>query len=308
MQSAQEENITPLISANNSAMQTRKRWLIRLAVVVVAGVLVCGSYWLLIGSKHVTTDNAYVAADIAQVSSSSAGTVKSVLVTDTQNVKAGDILVILDDSDAKIALEQADANAARADAELGRAQANLNRRNKLVTSGFVSKEELDNSENTFKVAKANADLAKAGLEAARLEVKRTVLRAPIDGVIAKREVQLGQRVSSGTYLLSIVPVSEVYVTANFKEVQLVKVKPGQPVELRADIYGSDVTYRGKVVGVSGGTGSSFAIIPAQNATGNWIKVVQRLPIRIAIDKDSLAQYPLRVGLSMHVDINIGSKA
>lgn len=308
MQSAQEENVTPLVTADTKAMQTRKLWLKRLGIVVGAAALISVGYWVLIGSKHVTTDNAYVAADIAQVASRSAGTVKSVLVTDTQNVKAGDVLVILEDADAKIALAEAEATAARANAELERAQANLDRRNKLATSGFVSHEELDNSENTFKVAKANADLAKAGLEAAQLDVERTVLRAPIDGVIAKREVQLGQRVSSGTYLLSIVPVTEVYVTANFKEVQLVKVKPGQPVELRADIYGSSVTYHGKVVGVSGGTGSTFAVIPAQNATGNWIKVVQRLPVRIALDKESLANYPLRVGLSMHVDINVGKKA
>jgi membrane fusion protein (multidrug efflux system) len=305
MQAIQDESVTPLIIPDNSAMKTRNLWLTRLALLVAAAALVSGSYWILIGSKHVSTDNAYVAADIAQVSARSAGTVKDVLVTDTQNVKAGDVLVILDDSDANITLKQAEANAARADAEFDRAQTNLNRRSKLSTSGFVSTEELNNFENSYKVAKANADLAKASLEQAQLELQRTVIRAPIDGIVAKREVQLGQRIAPGSHLLSIVPVSQVYVNANFKEVQLVKVKVGQPVELHADLYGSKVTYHGKVVGVSGGTGSSFAILPAQNATGNWIKVVQRLPVRIELDKKNLAQYPLRVGLSMHADINIG---
>lgn len=305
MQAIQDENVTPLINSVDNTMNTRKRWLTRLALVVASAALISGSYWILIGSKHVSTDNAYVAADIAQVSARSAGTVKDVLVTDTQNVKAGDVLVILDDSDANIALKQAEANAARADAEFERAQTNLNRRNKLSTSGFVSTEELNSFENAYKVAKANADMAKASLEQAQLELQRTVIRAPIDGVVAKREVQLGQRIAPGSHLLSLVPVSQVYVNANFKEVQLVKVKIGQPVELHADLYGSKVTYHGKVAGVSGGTGSSFAILPAQNATGNWIKVVQRLPVRIELDKKNLAQYPLRVGLSMHADINIG---
>lgn len=308
MQPAQEDNITPITIADDTAKQTRKRWLTRLGVAFALLALVSGGYWQLVGSKHVTTDNAYVAADIAQVSSRSTGTVKSVLVTDTQNVKAGDVLVVLDDTDANLAFKESAANAERAEAEFERANSNLERRRQLATSGYVSKEELSNFENACKVAKANADLAKAGLEEARLEVERTVLRAPIDGVIAKREVQLGQRVAAGTYLLAIVPVAQVYVNANFKEVQLVNVKPGQPVELHADIYGSAVTYLGTVAGVSGGTGSAFAIIPAQNATGNWIKVVQRLPVRIELDKENLVKYPLRVGLSMHVDIKTGKKA
>ena len=121
--------------------------------------------------------------------------------------------------------------------------------------------------------------------------------------MAKRSVQIGQRVQAGAALMAVVPVQQMYVDANFKEGQLGKVRVGQQVELQSDLYGSDVKYKGQVVGFSGGSGSAFAAIPAQNATGNWIKVVQRLPVRIQLDAAELAQHPLRVGLSMHVTVD-----
>jgi membrane fusion protein (multidrug efflux system) len=117
-------------------------------------------------------------------------------------------------------------------------------------------------------------------------------------------VQVGQRVSPGTPLMSVVPLNAVWVDANFKEVQLRHMRIGQPVELTADVYGSSVVYHGKVVGFSAGTGSAFSLLPAQNATGNWIKVVQRLPVRIALDPKDLDKHPLRIGLSMQVDVDI----
>ena len=126
-------------------------------------------------------------------------------------------------------------------------------------------------------------------------------------MIARRNIQVGQRVAPGSVLMSVVPVSALYVDANYKESQLAKVRVGQRVELRSDLYGNDVIYHGKVVGFSGGTGAAFALIPAQNATGNWIKVVQRLPVRISLDPKELADHPLRVGLSMQVDIDLASK-
>ncbi|HEX7822116.1 MAG TPA: HlyD family efflux transporter periplasmic adaptor subunit, partial [Sphingobium sp.] len=146
--------------------------------------------------------------------------------------------------------------------------------------------------------------AKAKLDAARLELDRTVVRAPIDGVVTKRQAQVGQRVAQGTPIMTIVPLTQVYVDANFKERQLARVKVGMPATVTADIYGSGVVYHGKVVGFSGGTGSSMALIPAQNATGNWIKVVQRLPVRIALDPKELAEHPLRIGLSTDVEIDL----
>jgi len=129
------------------------------------------------------------------------------------------------------------------------------------------------------------------------------VRAPVDGIVAKRSVQLGQRVQAGSALLSLVPVQEMHVDANFKEVQLRKVRLGQPVVLHADVYGSSVTYHGKVAGFSGGSGAAFSAIPAQNATGNWIKVVQRLPVRIDLDAAELQRKPLKVGLSMDAEID-----
>lgn len=153
-------------------------------------------------------------------------------------------------------------------------------------------------------AHPEVQLAQARKEQAQLNLERTVIRAPISGVVAKRQVQLGQRVQAGTTLLSIVPIERMYVNANFKEVQLKKVRVGQSVEVISDWYGNTVKYRGTVTGFAGGSGASFAVIPAQNATGNWIKVVQRVPVRIALDPEQLRDHPLGVGLSMTVRIHL----
>ena len=131
-----------------------------------------------------------------------------------------------------------------------------------------------------------------------------VVRSPIDGVVSQRHVQLGQRVAKGDAIMTIVPVAQVFISANFKERQLTRVHPGIPAEVTADIYGSSVVFHGRVVGISGATGAASALIPAQNATGNWIKVVQRLPVRIALDPKELAQHPLRVGLSTDVTLDL----
>ena len=149
--------------------------------------------------------------------------------------------------------------------------------------------------------------AKAKLDAAQLDLDRAVIRAPIDGIVTRRQVQVGERVAQGRAIMSIVPVDKVYIDANFKERQLTRVRVGQPVTVTADIYGSRVTYHGKVAGLSGGTGASMALIPAQNATGNWVKVVQRLPVRIELDPAELKANPLRVGLSTEVEIDISGE-
>jgi len=141
------------------------------------------------------------------------------------------------------------------------------------------------------------------LDKARLNLSRTIIRAPIDGIVSQRKVQVGQTVQPGQSLMTVTPIAQAYVDANFKEGQLAEVRPGQRVTLTSDLYGSDVVFHGKVNGMGGGTGSAFAIIPAQNATGNWIKVVQRVPVRIALDPKELAAHPLRVGLSMTATID-----
>jgi len=140
------------------------------------------------------------------------------------------------------------------------------------------------------------------LDKALLDLERTAIRAPVDGVVASRHAQIGQRVKVGSTLMSVVPLMDAHVDANFKEVQLQHIRPGQKVDLTADLYGDRVVFHGRVAGLGGGTGSAFAVIPAQNATGNWIKVVQRLPVRIALDPGELVRNPLRLGISMTAKI------
>ena len=348
-----------------------------------AGVLalIGGSYYAydtLYASKHVVTDNAYVGADVAQVTPLIGGPVRAVYVQDTQQVRRGSVLVRLDDTDARIAHARAEAelaatirhvrglyandtglgaqvsaraadeagadaqlNSARADLE--KARIDLQRREALAESGAVSGDELTSVRNAYNTAAAalrsaqasraqtaatrNAAIssreanrvlidhvsvenhpdvlaARAAFDQAKVDLERTVIRAPIDGVVSRRQVQVGQRVQPGAMLMVVVPIQSAYVDANFKEVQLAKVTPGQPVELTSDLYGDDVVFHGTVKGFSGGTGAAFALVPAQNATGNWIKVVQRLPVRITLDPKDLQKHPLRVGLSMEVDVDV----
>lgn len=356
----------------------RRRLFAGIAGVVVLAAAGFGAWHVLVGSQHVTTDNAYVGAYSASVTPMVSGQVAAVLVTDTQAVRRGDVLVRIDDRDARIALAQAQANLVKAQRQFGqtsatgtalaaqvraraaeitsaqaqlvsaqaafdKANVDLERRRKLAPSGAVSGDELTSATNAFAAARASLELARAGVaqasstkgaaagdfaanqalltgttmstnpdvlaaqakvDQARLDLERTVVRAPVDGVVTRRAVQVGQRLAAGDTVMMIVPIGSLYVDANFKEGQLGKVRNGQPVELVSDLYGSNVVYHGKVAGFSGGTGSSFALIPAQNATGNWIKVVQRLPVRVTLDPRELAAHPLRVGLSMDADIHI----
>ncbi|WP_442781660.1 HlyD family efflux transporter periplasmic adaptor subunit [Collimonas fungivorans] len=355
----------------------RKKLFAILGGVVLLGGLSYATYWHFIGSRYISTDNAYTAAEISQITPAINGIVADVKVVDTQYVKQGEVLVVIDNSDAKLALLQAEADLDRsqrrvqayfandaglaaqvlardaeqsraaaqvlsAQADLQRAELDLRRREALAKSGSVSGEELTNARSalltaqaSMKVAEAGAiqaksnrsaaigaqqastvltanttvatnpevELARAKRDQAKLDLERTVLRAPVDGVVARRQVQVGQRVQAGTALMTVVPTQSMHVDANFKEGQLTQVQLGQPVTMSADIYGGSVEYHGTVVGLSGGTGSAFAMIPAQNATGNWIKVVQRLPVRISIDRKELIAKPLSVGLSMEVAID-----
>jgi membrane fusion protein (multidrug efflux system) len=360
----------------------RKRLFILLGAVVLTGTLGYGIYSYSHASRFVTTDNAYTAAETAQVTPSIGGIVSEVRVTDTQAVKQGDIVVVLDDTDARLALDQAEAELGRAvrrvrgyvandqslaaqiaarvsdqkravaqleaaTADFDRAQVDLSRREALASSGSVSGDELTRARNAFHTAVANMSaaqaqvtqaranynaaigsreanavlianateqtnpevtLARAKRDQAKVNLERTVIRAPVDGVVARRSVQVGQQVQAGAALLSVVPLAEVHVDANFKEGQLDKVRIGQPVEVHSDLYGKKVKYRGVVSGLAGGTGSTFATIPAQNATGNWIKVVQRVPVRIRLDAGELAGRPLQVGLSMTATIDTRANA
>jgi membrane fusion protein (multidrug efflux system) len=349
-----------------AARSRRAKLLTWLAVGVVVIAVAYGAYDLLFAGRSVTTDNAYVGADSGQVTPLISGPVAQVLARETEIVKAGQPLVVLDDADGRIAVAQAEAalgqaerkvrgyaatdsalagqvgagqaSVAKAQGDVARARTDLDRRQALAGSGAVSGDELTSAKNAFATAQAellqaqatvraaqgsraanealisgqpldqNPEVAaaRARLDAAKLALSRTVIRAPIDGVVSKKVVQVGQQVSVGAPLMIVVPVDRAYVDANFKEVQLKKVRIGQPVELISDLYGSGVKFHGKVTGLSGGTGSAFSLIPAQNASGNWIKVVQRLPVRIQIDPRDLVQHPLRIGLSMKAKIDISN--
>jgi membrane fusion protein (multidrug efflux system) len=361
-----------------AASSKRRRQLTLLAGAVAIGVVGYGAWWLAFDSHFVETDDAYVGAETAQVTALSPGPVAKIFVVETQAVKAGDPLVVIDDADARIAVAQAEAalgqaerkvkgyfasdtalagqfearqaDVSRADAQITaarsdveRARVDLSRRQALVGEGAVSGDELTTAQNRLQNANAALNVAQAGraqalasrdaaigtrevntvlisgvsvtenpevkaaqarLDAARLTLARTVVRAPTDGIVARKSVQVGQQVAMGTPMMSVVPTTQAYVDANFKEVQLDKVVPGQPVILTSDLYGGGVKFHGKVRGLAGGTGSAFSLIPAQNASGNWIKVVQRVPVRIILDPADLAKHPLRVGLSMKAKIDV----
>ena len=231
---------------------------------------------------------------------------------------------------------QRDAELARAQADLARAQADVARRAPLVASGAVGQEEFAHAQAQVVSARSSQAAAQAALATARealaaqqtqtdgvalaqqpavaeaaarvreayLALRRSTLPAPMAGVVAKRMVQIGQRVAAGTPLMTVVALDQLWVDANFKEPQLARLRIGQRATLSADVYGRQVTYTGRVAGLGAGTGAAFALLPAQNATGNWIKVVQRVPVRIALDPAELAQHPLRLGLSMLVSVDV----
>jgi membrane fusion protein (multidrug efflux system) len=215
------------------------------------------------------------------------------------------------------------------ESDLAITQKDLARRERLANSGAISTEELQHARDAERGAEAALMSAKQQLNAnqarvdgttlenhpdvrnasavvrnAYLTYSRTTLPAPVSGFVARRAVQLGQRVGPGASLMSVVPLDQVWVDANFKEPQLANMRVGQPVTLTADLYGNGFRYHGKVVGFGAGTGSAFALLPAQNATGNWIKIVQRIPVRVALDQKELAEHPLQVGLSMKVEVAV----
>ena len=342
----------------------RRRGLIAIAVVVALGGLAWGGWHWMNARHYEGTDNAYVAANVVQITPQVSGTVLAIGADDTDFVRAGQVLVRLDSADARVALEQAEAqlaqtvrevrtlfannaplkaqvslrqaDLARVQAEAARAQDDVRRRQPLLATGAVGKEEFQHATAQLTASKSavaaaqsavlaaqdqllasqtqtegtspqdhpNVKRAAARVREAYLALERTQLKAPLDGYVAKRGVQLGQRVAAGAPLMTVVTLNEVWVDANFKESQLKNLRMGQTAELTADVYGKKVIYHGTVVGLGAGTGSAFALLPAQNATGNWIKIVQRVPVRIALDPQEVADHPLRVGLSMDVSVDI----
>jgi membrane fusion protein (multidrug efflux system) len=335
-------------------------------VVVIAGIAY-GIYYKLVASHVEYTDNAYVQANVVQITPQVAGTVLAIEADDTDVVKAGQVLIKLDAADAQVALDQAQAQLAqtvrevrtlfannaglnsqiqvrqadvsRAQSDVARAQDDVKRREPLLATGAVGKEEFNHAQTQLASARSALTAAESALAAAReqlasnqsltegtsveqhpnvaraaarvreayLAFKRVTLMAPVDGYVARRSVQVGQRVQAGAPLMTVVSLDQPWVDANFKESQLQRVRIGQPATLTADVYGQKVVYHGKVTGLGAGTGAAFSLLPAQNATGNWIKIVQRVPVRIALQADEVKAHPLRVGLSMEVDVDVSEQ-
>jgi len=328
----------------------RRRWIVGVGVALGIIALVVLAWWLLDARFYESTDDAYVAGDLVNVMSQVNGTVVSIGADETDLVTAGQELVRLDATDARIALQDAEQQLARTvrqtrtvfatrdqlqavvdqrRADLARAQADFNRRRNLAASGAVSGEELAHAQDTLSAARDalvaaqknlaassalvgrtgvadNPDVRAAAtqVERAWLALVRTSVRAPVKGYVARRSVQLGERIAPGAPLMSLVPLGRLWLEANFREMQLRHMRIGQPVTVVADLYGGRVTYHGRVAGLGLGTGSAFALLPAQNATGNWIKVVQRVPVRIELDPRELAAHPLRIGLSTVVRVDL----
>jgi membrane fusion protein (multidrug efflux system) len=351
----------------STAQPARKKALTLIATAVILGGAAYGAYYGLIANHYEHTDNAYVQANVVQITPQVGGTVVAIQADDTDLVKAGQVLVRLDAADAQVALDQAKAQLAqtvrevrtlyanngslqsqiavreadveKARNEVARAQDDVNRRAPLVPTGAVGKEEFNHAQSQLTAARSALAAAESALRTAReqlssnqaltdgttieqhpnvqraaarvreayLALQRVTLVAPVSGYVAKRSVQVGQRVQAGAPLMTVVTLDQPWVDANFKEGQLRRVRMGQPATLTADVYGQKVVYHGTVVGLGAGTGAAFSLLPAQNATGNWIKIVQRVPVRVALQADEVKANPLRVGLSMEVEVDVSKQ-
>lgn len=328
----------------------RKRNFIIFILILVLAAAGCLAWYLLYARYYESTDDAYVNGNQVMLTPQINGTVTQVTADEGDYVEKGQPLVLLDPSDTKIALQQAEASLANTvrqvrglystadnyraqvaakQVALQTAQNDYARRQKIFSTGAIAAEDLSHYRDA--VTSAQSDLAAAQqalrtnlamvddtvidthpeiktavatLRQRYLDNARTTIVAPVSGYVAKRAVQLGMRVTSGTTLLAIVPLNEVWVDANFKESQMNTMRLGQKVTINADLYGDDVEYHGTIESLGIGTGSAFSLLPAQNASGNWIKIVQRLPVRITLDPHDMQKHPLRVGLSMNVRVDI----
>ncbi len=336
-------------SSNNKSQQRKKGLSIFILLLLLISV---GSvaYWYFFIKGFEETEDAYVSGNQVMVSAQVAGNISKINVDNMDPVQAGDVLLELDDTNAKLSFEQAKSNLANAvrqisqlnytvkqlksavranEITLAQAQGNLNRRVQLVKDGAIDKESFQHAKEAVELAKANLTTSQNQLEAnqallldgplneqpqiqsavsnlkqAWLNLERTKIRSPIKGYVARRNAQVGQAVSVGGALMAVVNTDQMWLDANFKETQLTHMRIGQPVKIHFDLYGKDKTFDGKVVGIEMGTGSAFSLLPTQNATGNWIKVVQRVPVRIQLDPQQLAENPLRIGLSATVKVDV----
>ena len=340
-------------AAPSNKTKNRKKGLsIFILSLIVSGILTA-FYWLFFLKDIESTEDAYVGGNQIMVSGQVAGNVAKINVDNMDKVRAGDILIELDDTNAKLSFEQAQSNLANAvrqikqleftvqqlqaavnanEITLAQAQGNLNRRVQLEKSGAIDQESFQHAKEAVALAKANLSSSQnqlaanqalllarplmqqpqiqnavAAVKQAWLNLQRTQIKSPIDGYVARRSAQVGQAVSVGSPLMAVISTEQMWLDANFKETQLTDIRLGQPAEVHFDLYGKDKVFHGTVVGIDIGTGSAFSLLPSQNASGNWIKVVQRIPVRIQLDAQQIAENPLRIGLSATVKVNVANK-
>jgi membrane fusion protein, multidrug efflux system len=328
----------------------RKLLLAGVAAIFVGGGLLYGAYWYFIARYWVDTADAYVHGNQNPLMPQVSGIVTAVLADDTESVREGDVLVELDATNARLALDRAEASLASAVRQIRQLfqqvdeqaatvelqQANLVQAHKdflraqgLESRHNISQQEYQHSLTAWETAQSSLSEARYKLKAlqavtegttvrdhprvklqitalrqAYVNLARTRLLAPVTGYVAQRTVQVGQQVVPGQALLAIIPLGQIWVEANFKETDLAEMRVGQPARVSSDLYGGGVQYHGTVLGISPGTGSVFELLPPQNATGNWIKVVRRVPVRIGLNAKDVRAHPLRLGLSMEVSVNI----
>ncbi|NIH12198.1 MAG: multidrug efflux MFS transporter periplasmic adaptor subunit EmrA [Serratia symbiotica] len=335
----------------NGKKKQRKFWLLLLTVIFIIAGIAYFMYWFLVFRHYQETDDAYVSGNQVQIMAQVSGSVNSVNVDNTDYVKQGDVLLMLDPTDAEQAFERAktglansvrqthqliinskqfQANIALRKSDLSKAENDLKRRVVLGNVDAIGREELQHARDAVDSAKAALEVATeqynanqamvldtpleqqpailqsaAQMRDAWLAMQRTKVLSPITGYVSRRSVQIGAQIAAGAPLMAVVPADHIWVDANFKETQIANMRIGQPVTVISDVYGDYVIYNGKVAGIDMGTGSAFSLLPAQNATGNWIKVVQRLPVRIELDAKQIADHPLRIGLSTRVKVDTG---
>lgn len=332
----------------------RKLLLAGVAAVFVGGGLLYGAYWYFIARHWADTADAYVHGNQDPLMPQVSGIVTAVLADDTELVREGDVLVELDATNARLALDRAEASLANTVRQIHQLfqqvdeqaatvelqQANLVQAHKdflraqgLESRHNISQQEYQHALTAWETAQSSLSEARYKLKAlqaitegttvrdhprvklqitalrqAYVNLARTRLRAPVTGYVAQRTVQVGQQVAPGKALLAIIPLDQIWVEANFKETDLADMRVGQPARVSSDLYGAGVQYHGTVLGISPGTGSVFELLPPQNATGNWIKVVRRVPVRIGLGAKDVRAHPLRLGLSMTVSVNVTNTA
>ena len=339
------------MTIDRKTIRARRSLLLALVAAIVALVaLFFAAKWLVNDRFYVSTDNAYVTGNLIPVYADATGFVADVRAEETQPVKKGDVLLLLDKQRAEAALRQAAGDLGRTARNVGalfasrrqicekiasraalrdRARHDLSRYQQAAPSGSVSQQLVQNTRD--QLASLEADLRESRAELrtieariggvtparhpeveaatakyldAQIEYARQSVRAPATGVIAKRKAQVGQRVKPGDALMNVVPLDHLWIEANLWENRLARVRPGQPVDVKIDLYGDSVRFHGTVEGIVPGTGSVFALLPPDNATGNFIRIVQRVPLRIALQAEEIEKYPLRPGLTGVISIDV----